>query len=148
VLAASYGMNAAFHAKKGPGYYSVSGSVDADRAGEALVAIRKGVQSLREGKDLAAEFAVARKRVVQRLLARLTNRDTMASQLAFLARHRLPRAYMIDLARDVARLTPRDIETLIAAELPPDREVVVCIGDRAKVADAYRSAGLSASPVE
>jgi zinc protease len=148
VLAASYGMNAAFHAKNGPGYYSVSGSVDADRAGQALVAVRQGIESLRQGKDLAAEFAVARKRVAQRMVARLTNRDTMARQLAFLARHRRPRSYLIDLALEVARLTPGDIEALIAAELPPDREVVVCIGDQAKVADAYRAAGLSPRPVE
>ena len=111
-------------------------------------AIREGIQSLREGKDVAVELAVARKRVVQRLVAALTNRDTMARQLAFLERHDLPRSYMIELALAVARLTPGDIEALIAAELDPAREVVVCIGDKARVAEAYRAADLVASPVE
>lgn len=148
ILAASYGIRAAFIAKSGPGYYSVRGSVDAARAGTALKGLRELIQSLRTGENFDADFVRARQRVAARVLSLLSNRDAMAEQLAFLARYRLPKDYLPRLGRQIANMTPDDVKALIADELPAEREVILCIGDRAKVAAAYRTAGLEARVIE
>jgi predicted Zn-dependent peptidase len=146
VLGASYGINASVSTRRGPGMVFVSGDVDAPRAGQALAAMREALQSLRDGDEgFDADFVLARRQVVQRLLADTADSASVARELAFIARHGLPADFYDDLAREVAALTPDDVHALIADELAPNRETIVCSGERETVENAFAAAGITSA---
>lgn len=144
VLGASYGIHATASVGRGPGMLVVSGDVDAARAGEAMAAMRDALQALRDGDEaFDADFVLARRLVVQRLLADTADSASVARELAFIARHGLPADFHDDVARRVAALTPDDIRALIAEELAPENETILCTGDRDTVANAFAAAGIT-----
>jgi zinc protease len=146
-LGASYGISATYDINMGPGLIQISGKVDARRAGEALIALRAEVERMRAGgKDIDAAFARARRDVVRTLLADSGSAASAASQLAFIAKHRLPTDFFVRLAHKVARLRPADVAAIIDEELAPARELTVLYGPADEVRRAFDAAGVDPVP--
>ena len=117
--------------------------MDAPRAGEALRAMRTGIDALRSGTDFDAMSVRARRKVVQELLAGSTVSTEGASRLGQIARFGLDPGYDHDLLRQAAALSPTQVNALIARELDPWTEVIVLLGDRLAVTRAFADAGIT-----
>jgi zinc protease len=141
-LGATYGTYARRDARLGASAYRLGGAVDAPRAGEAIQAMRNGIDALRSGKDFDVMFVRARRRVVQRLLGESTVSMELASRLGQIARFGLEPNYDNVLLRQTAALSIAQVKQLLARELDPQTEVVVALGDRAAVTKAFADAGI------
>lgn len=129
-LGASYGVFAAYAPAVGPGVMVVGGSVDAARAGQALAAMRTGVDEIRRGEGFLEDFVRARAAVLHRLVANGNDSSSLAERLATMATFALPPGYFDDLAAQIARLAPKDVLALARKELDPTAEVIVAEGPK------------------
>jgi predicted Zn-dependent peptidase len=141
-LGATYHIQAIRNVRVGASDYRLGGAVDAQRAGEAIRAMRDGIDALRNGTDFEIMFARARRKVVDRLLGESTVSAMLASQLGEIARFDLEPGYYTTLLRHAAALSTAEVKALLARELDPSAEVVVLLGDRAAVTRASTDAGL------
>lgn len=142
-LGATYGTYAHRDARLAASAYDLGGAIDAPRAGEALRAMRDGIDALRRGTEFDVAFVRARRRVVQRLLGESTQSAVLASRLGQIARFGVDPSYDATLLRDTAALSPAQVKDVLARELDPAGEVVVALGDRAAVTRAFADAGIA-----
>lgn len=142
-LGATYGTYARRDARLAASAYHLGGAIDAPRAGEALRAMREGIDALRRGTDFDVAFVRARRRVVQRLLGESTQSAELASRLGQIARFGLDVSYDSTLLQQTAALSTSQVKELLARELDPAGEVVVALGDRAAVTKAFADAGIA-----
>ena len=142
-LGATYGTYARRDARLGGSAYHLGGAIDAPRAGEAIRAMRDGIEALRRGTDFDAKFVRARRKVVQRLLGDSTQSTELASRLGQMARFALDPSYQSTLLRHAGALSTAQVKSLLARELAPDSEVIVALGDRAAVTRAFAEAGIN-----
>ncbi|HEX2687260.1 MAG TPA: insulinase family protein [Kofleriaceae bacterium] len=141
-LGATYGTYARRDDHLGASAYHLGGAVDAPRAGEAIRAIRDGIDALRNGTEFDAAFVRARRKVIQKLLGESTVSTELASQLGQIARFGLDPNYDSTLLRQTAALSTAQVKDLLARELDPKNEVVVTLGSRAAVTQAFANAGI------
>lgn len=143
-LGASYGVYANWSPAQGPSMYVMGGEVDAEKAGESLVAMRRGIDDLRKGySGFDADFVQARRRVIQALLGQSTVSSSVASRLDTLARFDLPADHDTKLLRRVARAKPVQVLALAQKELKPEREAVICLAERGTLEAAFAYAKLA-----
>jgi zinc protease len=141
-LGATYGTFAHRDARLGGSAYRLGGAIDAPRAGEALRAMRDGIDALRRGIDFEVLFVRARRKVVQRLLGDSTQSTELAAQLGQMARFALEPGYQAALLRQAAALSTAQVKRVLATELAPETEVIVALGDRAAVTRTFADAGI------
>lgn len=141
-LGATYGVYGHYHTGDGPGAIRVSGSVDPQRAGEALTAMREAMLGLRDHGPEAEEFVRARARVLERLLAMAADSDSVADALQFAAEHGVDVDYSRALAEEVAALTLESM-TPLRAHLAPERETIMIVGPAETIQSMYRQAGIT-----
>ncbi len=141
-LGATYGTYARRDVRLGPSTYDLGGAVDAPRAGEAIRAMRDGIDALRKGVDLDVAFVRARRKVVQQLLGESTVSSELASRLGRIARYGLDPDHYNSLLRQVAMVSIAQVKDMLARELDPAGEVVVLRGDRESVGKAFADAGI------
>ena len=142
-LGATYGTYARRDARLGASVYRLGGTVDGPRAGEAIRAMRDGIDGLRRGKDFDAMFVRARRKVIQRLLGESTVSLELASRLGRIAQFGLEPNYDSVLLRQTAALSIAQVKQLLVREFDPAGEVVVTLGDRASVTRAFTDAGIT-----
>jgi zinc protease len=142
-LGATYGTNARRDAHVGASAYFLGGAVDTPRAGEALRAMRAGVDALRSGTDFEAMFVRARRKVVQELLGGSVVSTELAAELGEIAQFGADPGYESTLLRQAAALSPAQVKQLVARELDPSGEVIVLLGGRAAVTRAFADAGIT-----
>jgi zinc protease len=143
-MGAAYSASAHREPRVGPTAYTATADVDTERAGEALKAIRESVDGMRRGSGLAVDFARARRRVVTELLGQSTVSRELAARLGIIAAFGLPDDFYDSLLRRAAAVTPAQVHALIRSELSADREVVVLLGARAALVEAFVDAGVTA----
>jgi zinc protease len=146
-LGASYGVYATLLSYEGAGAYMVRGSVDPERAGEALKVLRDAVASLRRGDGFIEDFVRARRRVLEQRIAGTASSLELVLRAAWLDRHGQAPGYDDALVRAVATLTPAQALRLAAVELQPEREVVVALGKRGVLDRAFAEAGLAGATI-
>lgn len=147
-LGSTYGLYISRQAAKGPTAYAlrggaeIGGTIDAERAGETLKALRETLDDLRKGNHFDEDFVRARRQIISRLL----NESTVTSELAFaLARNAL---YGLDpsfsntMLQQVAAVSPAQVKALLQHELDPSNEVLVVLGDKAHLEKTFNDAGL------
>jgi predicted Zn-dependent peptidase len=141
-LGATFGTYARRDARLGGSAYVLGGAVDSPRAGEAIRAMRDGIDALRSGTDFDVAFVRARRKVAQELLGESTQSTELAARLGQIARFGLEPSYHSTLLRQAAVLSTAQVKALIARELDPRSEVLVTLGDRAAVTRAFAEAGI------
>ena len=125
----------------------MGGTVDAPRAGEALKAMRDGVNMLRCDKDCTDQFSIdfvrARRKVLTDLLGLSTVTSELAARLGSMAAFGLSPDYYNKLLQQVAAVSPAQVKLLIKSELDPNTEVVVAEEDRPTLTKAFADAGIT-----
>jgi zinc protease len=142
-LGATYGTYARRDARLGPSAYDLGGAVDAPRAGEAIRAMRDGIDALRKGTGFDVAFVRARRKIVQQLLGESTMSAELAARLGLIARYGLDPGYYNTLLQQVAAVSIAQVKDLLARELDPAHEALVMLGDRASVTKAFADAGIN-----
>ncbi|MDX2089220.1 MAG: pitrilysin family protein [Kofleriaceae bacterium] len=140
----TYGLYAARSTQKGPTAYQMGGTIDAERAGESIRAMRDGIDVLRKGgEQFDIDFVRARRNILSKLLGESTVTGELAGRLGFMAIHGLQSTYYNTLLQQVAAVSPAQVKALIAKELDPNSEVLVLLGDKPHLDKAFREAGLN-----
>ncbi|MEZ4364737.1 MAG: insulinase family protein [Kofleriaceae bacterium] len=143
-LGATYGTYATKATRVGPAMYQMGGTVDAARAGEALAAMRAGIDKLRnDPTTFAIDFVRARRKILTELLGESTVTSELAARLARMARFGLAPDYYNRLLQLVAATGPAQIKALLAAEIDPSTEVVVTTAGRDTLTAAFTEAGIT-----
>ncbi|MBL0219403.1 MAG: insulinase family protein [Myxococcales bacterium] len=145
----TYGLYFARSAKVGPSAYMmrggavIGGTMDAERAGESIKAIRDGLDDMRKGDaEFDEDFVRARRKLIGNMLGESTVTQELAGRLGFIAQHKLPPNYYNTLLQQIAAVSPAQIRALIKTELDPANEVVVALGDKAHLDKAFAEAGI------
>jgi predicted Zn-dependent peptidase len=141
-LGATYGTYARREARVGGSAYHLGGAVDAPRAGEALRAMRAGIEALRSGGGFDEAYVRARRKIVQRLLGESTVSAELAARLAQIVRFGHEPSYASALLKQAAAMSPAQVKRLIDRELDPRTEVIVTLGERTAVTKAFAEAGI------
>ncbi|HEU0030774.1 MAG TPA: pitrilysin family protein [Kofleriaceae bacterium] len=141
-LGSTYGIYAGRRPRKGPTAYEIGGTVDAERAGESIRAMREGLEMLRKGEGFDVDFVRARRKIISRLLSESTVTSELAQRLGFISQYNLDTKYFNTLLQQVAAVSPAQMRALIKTELDPNREVIVVLGDKKHLDRTFADAGL------
>jgi predicted Zn-dependent peptidase len=128
----------------GSGGHDIGGSIDAERAGETIKALRDSIDGLRKGDDnWNSDFVRARRRLISRLLGESTVTTEVASRLGTIARYGLGTDYYNNLLQRIGATSPAQVRELIKTELDPANEVLVLLGDAAHLDKTFKDAGIT-----
>lgn len=141
-LGSTYGVYAGRSPRKGPTAYMIGGTVDAERAGESIKAIRDGLDKLRTGETFDVDFVRARRKIISVLLGESTVTAQLAARLGFIAQHGLDADYYNTMLQLVAASSPAQVRTLLQSELDPAHEIIVVQGDKKHLDRAFAEAGI------
>jgi zinc protease len=142
-LGTTYGVRVGRRARSGPTAYGISGTVDAERAGESIRAIRDNIAMLRNAdQSFEVDFVRARRKVISRLLGESTVTAELAARLGFIAQFDLDEKFFNTMLRQVAVLSVAQVQSLIKSELDPQKEVLVVLGDKPHLERAFKDAGI------
>jgi predicted Zn-dependent peptidase len=139
--AVTYGISADYIPRRAGGMWSISGEVDATRAGEAakqIMAILDGLRS--DPESYRADFVVARQKVIESILLMGTSSHAVVERLVEAARFDLADDFYDQAARTVAQLTIASFHPFVEAELARNKLVFGAYGNDAAVTDAIKAA--------
>jgi zinc protease len=148
-LGSTYGLYMSRQPHVGPTAYRLSGmarvggTIDAERAGESLKAIRESFDALRNGDRFNEDFVRARRKLISDMLGQSTVTYEIAARLARIAEFGLGADYYDKLLAQVGSVPPALVKALIKTELDPKNEIIVIEGDRAHVEKAFTTAGIT-----
>ena len=147
-LGSTYGLGFARRPKIGPTSYiltggaAVGGTIDAERAGESIKALRESIDALRKGDHFDEDFARARRKLITTMLGESTVTTELAAKLGTIASYGLDPKWDNTLLQQIAAVSPAQVKSLIANELNPANEIIVMLGDRAHVERTFSETGI------
>jgi zinc protease len=147
-LGSTYGLYFGRQPHKGPSAYmlrggaAVGGTIDAERAGESIKALRENLDALRAGDHFDEDFVRARRRILSSLLGTSTVTHELAFRLGLISIFGLNPNHYNTLIQQIAAASPAQVKALIKSELDPNNEVVVVLGDKAHLDKTFADAGL------
>jgi predicted Zn-dependent peptidase len=136
----TYGVRSHFDGRRGPGPFSVSAALQADRLAEALDDLRREVQALRDDRPPSqAELDDARRSLVEGQARHFETPSALVSRYASLFVHGLP---LDDHARFPERLAAVNVDSLRAVawrHLRPESLVTLVVADADVVAEPLKA---------
>ncbi|HEY0251633.1 MAG TPA: pitrilysin family protein, partial [Kofleriaceae bacterium] len=145
----TYGLYFRRNQHTGPSAYTLvggaqlGGTMDAERAGESIKAIRDSLDDLRKGDaDFDQDFVRARRTLISKLLGESTVTSELAGRLGYIAIYNLDGNFYNTVLQEIAAVSPAQIRALIKSELDPNNEVVVVLGDKGHVEKTFSDAGI------
>ena len=121
----------------------IGGTMDAERAGESIKAIRDSLDDLRKGDaDWDQDFVRARRTLISKLLGESTVTGELARSLGYISNYNLDGNFYNTVLQEIAAVSPAQVRALIKTELDPNNEVVVLLGDKAHVEKAFADAAI------
>jgi predicted Zn-dependent peptidase len=142
-LGSTYGLQVGWSPSVGPTAYGITGTVDNERAGETLKFLREQIAALHRGEGLQADFALARRVVLKRLLAESAETPSLAARLAQIATYDLAPDHFDQQIKLVAAAPLAQVKMLLKGELAAANEVVLAMSDRATLEKVFAEAGLT-----
>jgi zinc protease len=148
-LGSTYGLYMSKQTHKGPGAYLLrggavlGGTIDAERAGESIKALRESFDALRKGDHFDEDFVRARRKILSTMLAESTVTTELAQRLTQIEQYGLQPGFYNTLLQQVAAVSPAQVKALVAHELDPNNEVVVVLADKAHLDKTFADAGIT-----
>jgi len=142
----TYGISARPEARRLGGAAVVGGSVKADQAGQALSALLRELERLRDEPVSEAELSGARQGIILSLPADFATAAGIAGHLAEAVLYGLPDDHWARLAGQIARTGAADVQQAARRWLDTGRLTAVLVCDTAQVVPQL--AGLPLGPVE
>ena len=126
----TYGVRSHFDSRRGPGPFSISASLQADRLAEALDAIRGEVNALLDDRrPTETERDDARRALVEGQARHFETPSALVSRYAGLFLYDLPPDHHARLAERLAAIDEEAIEAAARRHLRPDSFVYVVVAD-------------------
>lgn len=147
-LGSTYGLYIGRRPKIGPTAYmlgggaAVGGTIDAERAGETLKALRASLDALRAGDHFNEDFVRARRKLLSTMLGESTITTELASRLGTIATYGLDPKWSNTLLQQIAAVSPAQVKALLASELDPQKEIIVILGDKDHVNRTFAEAAI------
>ncbi|MBS1118717.1 MAG: peptidase domain protein [Deltaproteobacteria bacterium] len=147
-LGSTYGLAMSRQPKKGPTAYTlrggavIGGTIDAERAGESIKALRDSFDELRAGKRFDEDFVRARRKILSQMLGESTVTTEIAGRLTSIALYGLDPNYYNTMLQQIAAVSTAQVKALLARELDPNNEVLVVLGDKAHLDKTFADAGI------
>jgi zinc protease len=148
-LGSTYGLYMSRQAHVGPSSYRLSGmarvggTIDAERAGVSIKAIRDSFDAMRNGEGFNEDFVRVRRKLISDLLGQSTVTYELADRLARVAEFGLGPDYYDKLLAQISSVPPALVKALVKTELDPKNEVIVILGDKPHVEKAFADAGIT-----
>jgi predicted Zn-dependent peptidase len=148
-LGSTYGLSFIRQPAVGPSTYMlrggavVGGTIDAERAGESIKALRASLDALRKGDHFEEDFVRARRKILSGLLGVSTVTSELALRLGTIELYGLDTKYYNTLLQQVAAVSPAQVRALIQHELNPANEVIVMLADKDHLNKTFSEAGLN-----
>ncbi|WP_375766542.1 insulinase family protein [Archangium gephyra] len=148
-LGASYGVSVDYLGGIGGGALLVTGDLEADRSGKALVALIGELEAVRtRASALPEDFARARRRALSRALADSAGATVLADELETVSVMSLPLSFFDAQVAAISATTPEAVAAAASADLAQARMVVVIRGPRNAVNATLAAAGQKAELIE
>jgi zinc protease len=129
----TYGAGSQFSFWRGAGPFSVSTGVRTDVTAPAVREIVNEVRRM-VGTDVTAEeLTLAKDAIAQSLPGQFETNEFTAGALSAIFVYGLPLNYYATLPGQINAVTAKDIQTVAAKYLVPDKMVVVAVGDSARI---------------
>jgi predicted Zn-dependent peptidase len=125
----TYGIYARAEARKLGGSSVIAGSVKTEVTGAAMRAMLEEIRGMRERPVPEAELAVARNSLLLSLPAEFAGVAGIAAKLGEEIVYGLPDDYWDTYARQIAKVTPEDVQRVARRILDPARLTAVMVGD-------------------
>jgi predicted Zn-dependent peptidase len=135
--------------KKGPSAYMlrggaiIGGTIDAERAGESIKALRASFDALRAGDHFDEDFVRARRKILSEMLGMSTVTGEVAFRLSSISLYGLDINHYNQLLQQVGAVSPAQVRSLLQSELDPANEVLVVLGDPAHLDKTFKEAGIT-----
>jgi zinc protease len=148
-LGSTYGLYFARQPKVGPTAYMlrggavVGGTIDAERAGESIKALRESLDLLRKGDHFNEDFVRSRRKLLSQMLGESTVTTELAARLGMIATYNLDPNYPNNLLQQIAAVSPAQVKALVTHELAPENEIIIMLGDKDHVNKAFKDAGIT-----
>jgi predicted Zn-dependent peptidase len=148
-LGSTYGLGFARQSKKGPSAYilrggaAIGGTIDADRGGESIKALRESIDALRKGDHFDEDFVRVRRKLLSGLLTESTVTAELAGRLGQVELYGLDTNFYNTLLQQIAAVSPAQVKALLAHEIDPANEVLVVLGDKAHLDKTFADAGIT-----
>jgi zinc protease len=139
----SYGSRTSLRDAIGPRAFVVNAPVQTDKTKESLIEIKKELGDIIGGRPgTQAELDQSKALETLTLAGRWETSNAVLGSLAELVRYGLPDDYWATYAGKVRALTTDDINAAAKTIVDPKRAVWIVIGDRAKIEQGVRDAGI------
>jgi zinc protease len=148
-LGSTYGLYFGRQPSVGPSAYMlrggavVGGTIDAERAGESIKALRDSLDALRKGENFDEHFVRARRKLLTSMLSESTVTSELAARLGTIAMYNLNPSYHNQLLQQIAAVSPAQVKALIQHELDPANEIIVMLGDKDHLNKTFKDAGIT-----
>ncbi len=139
----TYGASGRFRPVVHAAPYSVTSSIQTDRTGDGIAAIRRNIADFTTTKPLTtSEFDRAIDGAIRELSGRFEEGSSVLSAMMANDRFRRPDDYYATIADRYRAMTHRDLAAALRPVLDPARMIWVVVGDAAKVRPQLDQLGL------
>jgi zinc protease len=129
----TYGAGSAFVYRRTQGYFLIGGGIRTDVTGPAVAEILKEVRRMKETPMTADELNLAKDSQSRSLPGMFESSNEAARALARIFLYDLPPDYYQKLPERLSAVTATQAEEVAKKYLDPDKMILVCVGDRAKI---------------
>jgi predicted Zn-dependent peptidase len=138
----TYGIRSHYDARRGPGPFAVTSSLQADRLAEALAVLREELVAFRDDRPpTAAELDDARRSLIEGQARHFETPAALVSRYGGLALHGLPTDEHRRYAERLGAVTPEAVREAARRHLDPDALTIVVVADAAAARPALESLG-------
>jgi zinc protease len=138
----TYGAGATFRYRREGSEWVVATSVRANVTAAALKELMAEIEATRSDRPLSeSEIDAARTAELNTFPAQFESPPLIASSLATLARHRLPKDYLQKVSQQVRSVDAQEAAEVIAQVCTPTELTTLVVGDRSQVVPQLEQAG-------
>ena len=138
----SYGTYSGFSYRRGPGPFSVEGTVRSDATAAAVGEVFKEFERIRNEPVSVQELALARDSWTRSLPGLFETTAQSVASIAQLHVYGLPLDYYVHLPDSIGRIQAADVQRVARQYLEPARMTVAIVGDRRRIAPALSRLGI------
>lgn len=138
----SYGAGSAFDLRRAPGPFLAGTAVFTDVTDSAVVIVLDEIRRIREEPVPAAELERAKNYLALGFPGRFERTDGIAGQIVELELYGLDDAQVNRYVERIRAVTAEDVQRVARQYLDPDHMVIAVAGDRAKIEERLRAAGI------
>jgi len=140
----TYGASSSFQMRHGSGYFSVGGSIVADKTAPAITEIFNEVRAMRDRPVSDAELENAKQNIKRAMPGRFEAVSEVTGALSDIAVYGLPLDEFATRPARIDKVTADDVMKAARAHLHPDTLEIIVVGDRKKLEPTLETLQLGA----